>query len=331
VKQYERNLKARELEKTDLDEAIRLYELNVTEHFEGNGPYDRLIIIYKKRKQLVEAIRVAQKAVFVFENIVHKSRGDRLVKLKRFIETLQSLTGSTELNKKHEEVATELEVERQKWEEWRIKWLEERGQMPDARKKGNKLLLFLEEYVVVDIETTGLSAEHDEIIEIGAIKVISGEIADKFHTMVKPTKRIGKSATNVNGITNEMVEYAPHIMDVIQDFYNFVKGFVIVGHCVDFDVNFLYDALLKHKQIHLNNNLVDTIQFSRRFFKDFKNHKLVTLASNFGIVYSTLHRATDDCIVTHKCYEYMKNYVKTNLDIKKFLPGKSFTACKNVG
>jgi len=89
-KQVERNLKGIELEKKGhTDKAIELYEQNVSESFDGNFPYDRLAIIYRKRKQIDDEIRVLKKAVWVFENVVHQARGDRLSKLDRFKKRLQ--------------------------------------------------------------------------------------------------------------------------------------------------------------------------------------------------------------------------------------------------
>jgi hypothetical protein len=83
--QVQRNLRGIELEKSGrVDDAVQLYEENIRERFEGNHPYDRLAIIYRKRKQIDDEIRVLQKAIWVFENVVHKGRVDRLPKLKRF-------------------------------------------------------------------------------------------------------------------------------------------------------------------------------------------------------------------------------------------------------
>jgi len=89
-KQWERNMRGGALEeKGSIDEAIELYEQNVSENFVGNHPYDRLAIIYRKRKQIDEEIRVLKKAIWVFENVVHQARGDRLQKLDKFKKRLQ--------------------------------------------------------------------------------------------------------------------------------------------------------------------------------------------------------------------------------------------------
>jgi tetratricopeptide (TPR) repeat protein len=84
-RQVERNLTGIELEKSgQVDEAILLYEANLRENCEGNHPYDRLAVIYRKRKQIDEEIRVLQKAIWVFDNVVYKWRGDRPPKLAQF-------------------------------------------------------------------------------------------------------------------------------------------------------------------------------------------------------------------------------------------------------
>lgn len=89
--QVSRNLKGIQLEKNGkIDEAIKLYEANLAENFEGNHPYDRLAIIYRKRNQVDDEIRVLVKAIWVFENNVYKERADRLPKLQKFKKRLDA-------------------------------------------------------------------------------------------------------------------------------------------------------------------------------------------------------------------------------------------------
>ena len=88
--QVQRNLRGIELEKGgQVDQAIELYERNVAENFEGSHPYNRLAIIYRKRKQIDDEIRVLKKAIWVFENVVYNDRGDRLPKLEKFKKRLE--------------------------------------------------------------------------------------------------------------------------------------------------------------------------------------------------------------------------------------------------
>jgi len=91
--QLQRNLEGIELEKQGkIDEAIELYEKNINENFEGNHPYDRLAIIYNKRKQIDNEIRVLKKAISVFDNVVSDERGDKLTKLEKFQKRLKKIS-----------------------------------------------------------------------------------------------------------------------------------------------------------------------------------------------------------------------------------------------
>lgn len=91
-KQYSRNIRGKELEsKGDIDGAIAMYEQNIAENFEGNYPYDRLAVIYHKRKQYEEEKRVLLHGIYVFDNIVYRGRGDRVSKLNRFKNRLDKL------------------------------------------------------------------------------------------------------------------------------------------------------------------------------------------------------------------------------------------------
>ncbi len=99
--QVQRNLRGSRLEKLGrVDEAIRLYEANVQENFDGSHPYNRLAVIYRRRKQLADEIRVLEKAIWVYENIVHKQRGDRQLKLEIFNKRLQKAK-QLELTQEH--------------------------------------------------------------------------------------------------------------------------------------------------------------------------------------------------------------------------------------
>jgi len=90
IRQVKRNNEGIDLEKKGhIDKAIELYEQNISENFIGNHPYDRLAIIYRKRNQIDDEIRVLEKAIWIFENVVHQARGDRSPKLNKFKKRLQ--------------------------------------------------------------------------------------------------------------------------------------------------------------------------------------------------------------------------------------------------
>lgn len=178
--------------------------------------------------------------------------------------------------------------------------------------KGQSLLSNINNYIVIDLETTGLDPSHDEIIEIAALKILDGVVVDKFETLIKPESKIPKFITQLTGITNEMVNDAPSIKNALPVLLKFIGNFIIIGHNVNFDINFLYDNLLNYNQLYLSNDFIDTMRLSRKIFKDFENHRLITLISKFNINIISSHRALKDCIATQLCYEYIKNYINEN-------------------
>ncbi len=176
------------------------------------------------------------------------------------------------------------------------------------KAKGKNLMGIADDYVVIDIETTGLDVRCDEIIEVAAAKVEGGIIIDKFTTLIKPENRINAFITELTGITNEMVENAPPAETALQSFVDFVGDGLLIGHNVKFDINFLYDNCQDKIGYNLSNNFLDTLRLSRMLFAQEKQHKLTDLINRFGIGRVVEHRALGDVLQTQKCYEYMLGY-----------------------
>lgn len=172
--------------------------------------------------------------------------------------------------------------------------------------KGEKTFDKYNNYVVVDIETTGFSPEKNKIIEIAALKVKGGQVIDKFETLINPKERIGYQITNLTGITNDMVKNSPYVENVIEDFKNFVGEEIIVGHNVNFDINFLYDNLLREKNMYLTNDFVDTMYLGKKVIKGLPSYKLQNISEHLNVKYENAHRAINDCLFTFECYEKMK-------------------------
>lgn len=158
-----------------------------------------------------------------------------------------------------------------------------------------------ENYVVYDIETTGLSPMYDEIIEIGAIKYVDG-VKTNFQTFVKPTKSIPSEITKLTSITDEMVVNAPTEVEALKSFLEFVgDNKIIAGHnIINFDNNFIQAKINKNK---IESNFaglpkLDTMQLSRALFKQ-RSHRLEKLCSKVGVEYNTKisHRADYDADV----------------------------------
>ena len=158
-------------------------------------------------------------------------------------------------------------------------------------------------YVAFDLETTGFDTQGDEIIEIAAIKIINGQFVEKFTTFVHPTVKIPKKITELTGITDDMVAYAPAIEDVLPDLYRFMKGCVLVGHNIaDFDIPILNYHANKIKY-DFNNDFIDTLVLSRQKLHLNRN-KLHDVCKYLKIPLVDAHRAIND--VTANAQVFLK-------------------------
>ena len=153
-------------------------------------------------------------------------------------------------------------------------------------------------FVVYDFETTGINASQDDIIEIGALKIVNGEFTEVFSTLVKPKHAIPQEATKVNRITNEMVANCYSIEQVIRDFYLFCKGAQMVGYnSIAFDSLFLARAG-KSVGITFDNEQLDAFLLARQKIRGLKNYKLGTVANYLKVSLIDAHRALNDVIAT---------------------------------
>ncbi|MBQ8568770.1 MAG: 3'-5' exonuclease [Oscillospiraceae bacterium] len=186
--------------------------------------------------------------------------------------------------------------------------------MADKRElKGSSLMLFADEYVSLDIETTGLSPETCEIIEIGAVRVSEGKVTEEFQKFIRPDKPVPDFITSLTGITNEMVADADGAEAVLAEFEEFLGDSLIVGQNVNFDIGFLYDNMLKYLGIPMTNDFADCLRISRNLFPELPNHKLATLVKHFGLSQSEAHRALSDSYDAFRCYEHMRCYAEKEM------------------
>lgn len=188
-----------------------------------------------------------------------------------------------------------------------------------AKAGGNLLNTYVADYVVFDLETTGISPKTDEVVEISAVKVEHGKVTDEFSTLVNPKRRIPYGASRVNGITDDMVAEAPFFEQVLEEFLEFIEGFVLVGHNIArFDMNFLYRDVEKYFERSLPNDYIDTLQMARRELPNLEHHRLTDLAEYYGISAEGAHRALNDCRMNQQVFEKMEIlYTKNRAKIKK--------------
>ena len=175
------------------------------------------------------------------------------------------------------------------------------------RIRRNKSIQLLDEYVVIDIETTGIGIFSNDIIEVAAAHVRDGKIVNTFSELVY-SNRLTAEASAVNHITQDMLNNARKSWDVLNDFSAFIGNLPLLGHNIDFDLSFIC-------AIHpIGNAFEDTCILADEYLSggfgplQLQNRKLPTLCNAFGVTVPNAHRALDDAIATHLCYERFKAY-----------------------
>ncbi|MEG2770600.1 MAG: exonuclease domain-containing protein, partial [Oscillospiraceae bacterium] len=150
------------------------------------------------------------------------------------------------------------------------------------------------EYVVFDIETTGLSPKTEKITEIGAVILKNGEIIKEFSTFVDPEKHIPERITEITGINDAMVNGAPSQTQAIKEFLAFVENRPLVAHNAHgFDIKFISIAA-KNAEISFENTYLDTLPMCQSIFVGLKNYKLDTIVKHLEMQDFNHHRALDD-------------------------------------
>lgn len=174
----------------------------------------------------------------------------------------------------------------------------------ERNSKGISVNRFLDDYCVVDLETTSIYLFSAEIIEISALKVRNGVVVDTFSTLLNPHCHIPKTATAINHITDDMVQTAPDFVSIADSFLQFIGDDVIVGYNnASYDMNLLYDKLQENCNIAFANDYLDVLQCVRRCPLDLPDCKLESLSKHYSLDIAGEHRGLKDCYLTKECYE----------------------------
>jgi len=152
------------------------------------------------------------------------------------------------------------------------------------------------EYVVFDIETTGLSVTGSKIIELAAVRMKEGRELARFSTFVNPHEPIPHHISQLTGITDDMVKDAPDIEPVLRDFLAFVGDAVLVAHNARFDIGFIRENCRILGLPQPVNPVLDTLELARLLHPRLKNHRLNTLAELYSVPLKNHHRAIDDTV-----------------------------------
>lgn len=160
------------------------------------------------------------------------------------------------------------------------------------------------QYVVFDIETTGLHVSKDRIVEIGAVKLKDDEIIDTFSLLINPGVLIPREVSEINHITNEMIAYALPSQVALHQFQKFIDGSdFLVGHnAAKFDYPFLLAEFERHGVHHQTMRVRDTVFIARKNLPYMKRYSLASLCQHFQIVNEDAHRALSDAIATAHIY-----------------------------
>lgn len=160
---------------------------------------------------------------------------------------------------------------------------------------------FTGEFVVFDLETTGIGAASNEIIEIGAVKVVNQIITERFSTFVNPNRPIPYNIQKLTGISDAMVENAPVIDKTLPDFLKFCGNAVLVAHNASFDTGFI-NTKAKEQGFYTDFTIVDTVSMARALLPELKKYKLDIVAKALGVSLENHHRAVDDAKATAEIF-----------------------------
>ena len=188
----------------------------------------------------------------------------------------------------------------------------------DRPGKGESRLCLPRDYTVVDTETTGLSSETCGLIEVGALRVRSGQVTDTFSTLIRPPWRevlrggewtegyVDDFIQNLTGIDDGMLENAPLPEDALPQVEAFLGEDLILGHNVGFDMAFLYDSFQKYLGRPCKNDSLDHLRIAKKLLPEMPHHRLGDVAEALGVSYQGAHRALADCWITYRCYEKLR-------------------------
>ena len=176
-----------------------------------------------------------------------------------------------------------------------------------------------EDYVVVDIETTGRHTKEDEITELAAIRYRDNRPVATYAQLVKTQRPIRGFVVSLTGITNEHLKDKPTIGSVIGDFADFVGDDILIGHNIAaFDAVFIADAYEKHLGRTLENPCVDTMRIGKKLCPGLPRYSLDVLSAHLDVDYCGAHRGLGDCGIANACYQKLRKMALENGTIEQF-------------
>ncbi len=184
--------------------------------------------------------------------------------------------------------------------------LREDGWVELRSEEGEDRALEESEFIVLDVETTGLHPTEDRLIEIAAFRVAGGggrlRLQEELVTLVNPGRPLPPTIVRLTGITPEMVARAPRFEEILEELVAFLGPRVLVAHNARFDLAFLNAELQRARHKRLGHPRLCTLALSRRLFPELPNHQLPTVARYMGIEMEQWHRARADAWATARLF-----------------------------
>ncbi|MCH3922604.1 PolC-type DNA polymerase III [Limosilactobacillus sp.] len=166
-------------------------------------------------------------------------------------------------------------------------------------------------YVIFDVETTGLSAIYDKVIELSAVKMQDGNVLERFDEFIDPGFPLSEQTTNLTSITDEMVHGSKTEEEVFKMFKAFCDGCIIAGHNVSFDMGFMDTGYRRHGMEEITEPVIDTLPLARFLYPEMRGYRLNTLSKKFKVSLEHHHRANYDAEATgHLLYKFLKDAEK---------------------
>lgn len=158
-------------------------------------------------------------------------------------------------------------------------------------------------YISLDLETTGLNPKTDKIIEIGAVRVICGEVQETFSALVNPGRRLEERIVELTGISDQELAGAKELSACFDDLLEFLGDLPLLGHRILFDYSFLKKAAVD-RRLKLEKKGIDTLKIARRYLPELSHRDLPSLCRYYGITHKA-HRALGDALATHELYRIL--------------------------
>jgi|GEM_PF-1059646 len=185
----------------------------------------------------------------------------------------------------------------------------DRGTYNECKRKSlyskSNTVNYVDDYIIFDLETTGLYPNGDKIIEIGALKYKNNQLIDKFELLIDPEIEISSKISRITGITNEMIIGCEKINTVLPKFINFIEDYTLIAYNSSFDLGFIEYNINNLKMNEIKNKTIDALFFAKICINNTENLKLETLKKHFKLNFGS-HRALEDCHTTNHIYQYCK-------------------------